>query len=205
MDIGELIGNRELLVERVEKNNPALELRLKKIYDDAVEELKGNGKLLRSGGKSVAEIASEAGPEQQKELVVSVGDRLINMELGPMTSSISVVYADYFPNCIFIAVCCRLESMEGAVQLLLKDRKWSVVCSYETDMNGGNPLGRLIHLLIICYPWITLSPRARHTLVKPPELQQDAAVHAASRPAETSGEACAGGKKEGFWSRLFGL
>lgn len=162
----DVIENWNLLNERMKSEKPELMSSLFRIHMGAFEDLRKSGHLLKIDEKPVSELAPTIQPQQRLSLAGNIGRSLINAQGDLFNKKFVISLADYFPNCVLIALAAILENLDGAFDSSFPDRKMQVVYAYDTMPGNNDPLGKVIPLIEKCYPWVTVSTEVR--LSKPP-------------------------------------
>ncbi len=169
-----IIENWNLLNERMSNEHADLVGSLMQIHMGAFDDLRKSGHMLMVNGKPVSEIAPTIQPMERLTLAGDIGRSLLDgKSLDLFNKSFAIKHADYFPNCIFIALSAIIENLEGGLNTVYPDKKLEVVCKYDTLPKNNDPLGKILPLIEKCYPWVTLSTDVRQATPpaeKPPRF-----------------------------------
>lgn len=180
----DVIENWNLLNERTKEESAELTARLFQIHMGVFDDLRKSGHMLKVGDQPVSELLTTMHAPERLTLAGDIGCGLINAQGDLFAKQFSIQLADYFPNCVFVALAAIFENLEGGFNVLYPDRKMTVVCAYDTLSGNDDPLGKMLPLIEKCYPWVSLSAEVCQT--EPP----------AEKQPKTD-------KKPGFWSKLF--
>ena len=186
----EIIENWNLLNKRINNENPKLTESLFPIHMGAFEDLRKSGHMLRLNGTPVSQLAPAISAKERLDLAGNIGRSLIQAEGDLHNKRFLIKHADYFPNCIFIALAAIFENMDGVFDVRFPGQKMNVVCEYHTVPGNSDPLGKLLPLVEKCYPWVALSPKVHQS--EPPEakaprfiqMNQSSLIFAANRVAK---------------------
>lgn len=163
-----IIDNWNFLNKRMQEASSPLVPSLFEIHMGAFDDLRRSGDRLSINGQSVATLAASLEPFERLSLAGTIGQNLIEIDMsafGLYQKKYNLKQADYFPNCIFIAIAAMLENLDGAFTDV---KKVNVLCEYETIAENEDPIGKKLPILQECFPWIDLEI---HTIDANPEPQ----------------------------------
>ena len=155
----DVIENWNLLNERMQSENPQMISKLLQVHMGAFDDLRKSGHLLNIGGKKVSEIAPLISPEERLELIAQIGSSLVNITGDMFTKTMKIKLADNFPNCIYILIAAILENLEGAINVILQDKKMIIQCVYDTIDGNNDPLGKILPSLAEIFTWVEIVPQ----------------------------------------------
>lgn len=148
-------ANWKKLNHRMRSENPGALPELADIHLDALNELTDSGNLLAINGETAARLAAKKNLSGKFALAGELGRYLIDFkpEGGMFSYTMNIKMPDSFPSCIAIAAAALLENFCGVLPSTLR-----LCCRYSTDVNRGDPLGKLLTKLIAdCFPFAELS------------------------------------------------
>lgn len=164
MDVRE---NWEQLNQRIKEENEVMRPSLIQIHMGAFEDLRKNGHMITANGQPVNILAETITPDERFSLACQVGRGLINSRTGNANGGLAVICdiqkADFFPNCIAVALGAILENIYPG----LPGMKMTVLCNYDTIQNSDDPLGKALSALEPCFPWAAFQLKA--TKKEPPQ------------------------------------
>lgn len=153
----DIIENWNLLNSRISRETPEAAVDLVRIHMGAFDDLRKSGHMIKIDGKPVSHMTPIMPAEERLQLAGNIGRSQIDADIDPLNMKFVIQNADYFPNCIFIALAAIIENLDGGINTLIPDSKIPVNCDYETIDGNNDPLGKILPLLERYYPWISLS------------------------------------------------
>ncbi len=150
MDVRE---NWDQLNRRIKKEHEAMIPDLFKIHMGAFEDLRKNGHMITANGQPVNILAHTITPDERFTLACQIGRSLIDAHSGTVDGRLAEICtiqkADFFPNCIAIALGAILENIHPGPPGM----NMTVVCQFDTFNGSDNPLERNLSVLKTCFPW----------------------------------------------------
>ena len=166
MDVRE---NWEQLNQRIREENAASIPDLFRIHMGAFEDLRKNGHMITANGQPVNILAHTITPDERFSLACQIGRSLIDAHSetvsGRLTEICAIQKADFFPNCIAIALGAILENIHPG----LPGMKMTVLCNYDTINGSDDPLGKNLSVLESCFPWAAFQLNATEKEQPKPE------------------------------------
>lgn len=153
----DIIRNWNHLNSRIKKENPELVKKLFQIHMGCFDDLRRSGHMIKASGKPVSELAPMIQPQERLILAGNIGQNLVKPQGDLFNMELSIDLADYFSNCIFIALTAMLEDMREKIHVMYPDKRVAVVCKYETASGNNDPLGKVLPLVEQCFSWVSLT------------------------------------------------
>ena len=153
MDVRE---NWNRLNQRIKDENETIIPSLFQIHMGAFEDLRKSGHLIAADGQPVSILACTLNPDERFSLACQIGGSLIDERSGTVNGELAVICtiqkANYFPNCIAIALGAILENIHPG----LPGMKVTVLCNYDIMKGNDDLLGKTLSVLEPCFPWAVL-------------------------------------------------
>ena len=155
------------LNQRIKEENETIIPSLFQIHMGAFEDLRKNGHLITANGQPVNILAHTINPDERFSLACQIGRSLIDAHSGTVNGGLAEICAiqkaNYFPNCIAIALSAILENIHPGPQ----EMKMTVLCNYDIIKGSDDLLGKNLSVLEPCFPWAAFQLKA--TEKEPPQ------------------------------------
>jgi hypothetical protein len=123
------------------------------IHMGAFDDLRKNGHRVMADGKPASVLAATLDPQSRLSLACTIGRRLVSAHGGTDHGNPAIIcvtdQADFLPNCAAIGLAAILQSLHPG----LPGTKLVVCCSYDTFTGNGDPFGKNLKTLALCFSW----------------------------------------------------
>ena len=157
MDVRE---NWDQLNRRIKEENEAMIPSLFQIHMGAFEDLRKSGHMITANGQPVNILAHTISPDERFSLACQIGRSLIEAHSGTLNGGLAEICviqkANYFPNCIAIALGAILENIRPG----LPGMKMTVLCNYDIIKGNDDLLEKNLSVLKPCFPWAVFQLKA---------------------------------------------
>ena len=157
MDVRE---NWNQLNQRIKEENETIIPSLFQIHMGAFEDLRKSGHLITANGQPANILAHTLNPDERFSLACQIGRSLIEAHSGTVNGGLAEICAiqkaNYFPNCIAIALGAILENIHPG----LPGMKMTVLCNYDIIKGTDDQLGKALSVLKPCFPWAVFQLKA---------------------------------------------
>ena len=164
MDVRE---NWNQLNQRMKEENETIIPSLFQIHMGAFDDLRKSGHLITANGQPVNILVHSIGPDERFSLACQIGRSLIDARSGTVNGGFaeicSIQKANFFPNCIAIAMGAILENIHPG----LPGMKMTVLCNYDINKGDDDLLEKALSVLKPCFPWAVFQLKA--TRKEPPQ------------------------------------
>ncbi len=153
----------DLLNQRIKKENETMIPNLFRIHMGAFEDLRNSGHLVDVNGQPVNILAAKLKPEDRFSLACQIGRKLIDAKPEMLDDGLvehfTIQKANFFPNCIAIALAAILEKTGPG----FPGMKMTVICSYDTIKGEEDLFGKALSVLEPCFPRTVFQVKATET------------------------------------------